>query len=284
MIPPVKPGGWGPEFVPSAPELAQLDQLVGDRGLDSFGGDFVTGTLSLFQDPLHAGTPPKITGTVSVTEHSVMGTGPAGSLVCAGTVPTYSAGRPRVVRYSPLELVRSYPAVSGSTLSAGCAPVIDRTTGGVSQSQSLEVNGSLLYPITKPMDGSTVTSLRVYYYVQSLPASAPSAFNLALLATQLSTGVTEFVGFANTAPSSASSWYDSGSVQSIFVTTTSASGGTAYLGSTGAFLWGAGSNTLALSSWVYWVEISMTGTVVGSNPIITGIELTYTVPDERFQQ
>ena len=118
MIPPVKPGGWGPEFVPSAPELAQLDQLVGDRGLDSFGGDFVTGTLSLFQDPLHAGTPPKITGTVSVTEHSVMGTGPAGSLACAGTVPTYSASRTRVVRYSPLTW-----SGSAATRCAGTCPV-----------------------------------------------------------------------------------------------------------------------------------------------------------------
>ena len=178
-IPPVKVGGWGPNFVPQPQELAQLDQELATKGLDAVGGDIVTGTLSVSGG---AG----IQTSLNITSAgAVAGSGPGGGNLTfsTGVGPTYSPARSRSVWISPLELCRSFPKVGVSgghnQLQGGNLPYIDSQSGGITQYPKgstvftagyiIAPNAQMVFPLTKPMNGfvngATLTQVDFCYYM-----------------------------------------------------------------------------------------------------------------------
>jgi hypothetical protein len=156
---------------PSAAELAQIDQRLAAQGLDiSPAGDTATGTLSLLHDPVRVGVTPKMTGSVSVAA-GTLGTGPGGgTLICTGSTPTYTVARTRRVRFSMLELARSFPNISGGVIHQGNTPVVDPASGGITQAPSNAPgfaafpDAQITLPISKPHHRATITSVALYFF------------------------------------------------------------------------------------------------------------------------
>jgi len=282
-IKPVRPGGYAQNMVPTAVELAQIDQRLSTYGIDTLpAGDTVTGILSLKQDPLNPGTHPKMTGTLSPTvAGAVAGTGPGGgSLICSGSVPTYTAARPRRVRISPLELMRSSP--TGSPITSGCAPVVDPQSGGVTQ--GLTTTLAYFFPITKPQDGATFLSFVAYYYVPNLPAATSGQMQIIAYRRNVLTGALDLLGENQVNKSgSPATWYANGAPQSIQVSTTV---GTIPIGN--VTFAPHGTDPIALATYSYIIGVGGTGWGVSGDlplPVITGVEINYAnVLDERLHQ
>jgi hypothetical protein len=272
----VKPGGWGPYFVPTAQELAAMDAELAANGLDaSAAGDTVSGTLSFAQDPLHSGVAPTLSGGATVANGGTMGTGAAGELLLRATVPTYSATRTRRVRFSPLELIPSFETFSGSSLTHGNACVIDPATGGVTQSGvdtgGIGVDAAMFWPLPKPHNGGRIISVIAYFYVPSQPLVKPSMNpSLSLVKVGSVTNTVTTIGTAFFGiPSSAALWYAGGAPQALALT-----------GLT---------ETVDLVNYVYRISIQDPAITAAGNqkpsPIWTGIEVNYdSIADERFTQ
>jgi hypothetical protein len=264
--------GYAQNMVPTAPAIAQVDAQLSEFGLDgSPSGDTVTGVLSLQQDPTRPSFHPSITGSFTVSAAgAVVGTGPAGSLVCAGTIPTYSATRTRRVRFSPLELTRSQRTLSGSTITAGNAPEIDSTTGGVTQSAYFTPGFSgfpgaqMSFPLTKPHNGATVTSIVFYYYWDTIvPVVSLNSGKASYVKVNVATGAVTTIG-SQTYPSSFSFQVP----QSVTISGLS--------------------DTMDMTTYVYRLaiqDLSVGGSSEQPNPIYTGLEVNYTsIADESFSQ
>jgi hypothetical protein len=271
-IKPVRPGGWGPNFISTPPEPAQIDQRLAAQGL-ALAGDTVTGTLSVVQDPLHPGTFPILTGSATVTAAgAVMGTGPnGGKLVCSGSVPTYSANRTRRVRFSPLEVTRSAPAFSGTDITAGYPAVIDPVSGGIMSAPGHTTQGfgflpdcQFGIPITKPHDGATLDSVTVYYFFTgSTSLIVYASGRLTVRKVNTTTGATTTFGPSASFPTALSP------ANTIL---------------SDATLTGI-NDVIDLTSYVYRVIVQLPAYSTSNNFIWTGVEVNYkTIIDERFTQ
>lgn len=283
--------GYAKWYSVQASEWAQIDSQLSAFAADRFGGCIVTGTWLLAQDPANPGIHPSITSGFAVSgvdpttgAPSVIGTGPAGTFLLNNKPAQYSAPRTRIVRFSPLEAMRLTTAISGGVIQRATPAVVDPATGGLAQAIKSLAADPVPFALAKPMDGATITSLRFYFYVPSVPASTTGSLLFGLYRIDVTTGAAGYVGYNQVNIPSPATWYANGQAQSLALTT---SAGTGPLGSTGFGLLGAGSNILNLSAYTYLLQWQ--GPATGSAPylpapIVTGIEITYSYSDERFTQ
>lgn len=269
-IPPVKPGGYGPLDVPRAAELAQIDERLAARGLDSLGADTVTGTLSLAQDPNHPIVHPTFSGggcSVSAAG-AIISTvpGSGGRLVLGDNdYPTYTATRSRSIYVSALEACRSSPAIATS----GNKLVVDQASGGVYAA----AYSDFVLPIAKPHDGATLFELFVYCFYTASPTIQASVTNLILVRWGVAVGYSgggSPVILGQYAPGALG--YNAG------LPITLAMGG----GFNGVTFT---NNVLDLQTYSYGIFVRFASPPTGANLVFTGYRINYTaIADERFTQ
>jgi hypothetical protein len=212
--------------------------MLATYGTDSVGTDSVSGYWSLAQDPYHS-TAPSFTVPIAITgAGSFIGTGPGGGTLILGnnTPPQYSVPRTRVVRYSMLEAMRSEVNISGS-IQNGNALVVDPTSGGVYQ--ALEANSSFIpIAICKPMDGATITDIKIWFFVPSQPATVPVGIAVTLKRFAATAAPNAFpVGENEVLFTTPQAWFNNGQPQSISISNSAvvvgasiSSGGGSYSG------------------------------------------------------
>jgi hypothetical protein len=267
MIPPVKPGGYGPLDVPRATELAQMDELVADRGLDSEGADSITGTIGLDQDPNNLTDHASVTLTGANANVAAAGATLGGSnlLLGDGDYPLYTAPRGRKVLIPCSEYGRSsYPSQHQQYAT-------DPASGGI-QSQYVAGSDSFTLPLVKPHDGAVFGLVKLYFFLPALPTTVfgLSQITLTLYKFQLAgseSGTQIGPGVALPTPASAAAYYNGGAPQAL------------------SFDYTFEDEVLDLSSWRYHFDISDDNAVYGFHPVYTALEVNYaSIADERFYQ
>jgi hypothetical protein len=215
--------GYGIGMVATAPMLAQVDEQLAANGLDAQGSDTIVGTLSLTQDPNNLGTTPKITQTPLVEVNSpgaIVETVPGGGILSVGAVPQFSANRLRTVRFSFLEVCRSYPTIPGGDLQYGNAPKI--YGGGIGIFGANTRGHSIwIFSIPKPHDGATINQIKAWFFLPSIPGALPNAmptYSIAQIAAP--TQAVTFLGVGSiSTPATVAAYYNGGKPQSISLVT-----------------------------------------------------------------
>ena len=77
------------------------------------------------------------------------------------------------MRFSMLEIARSFPNISGGYVQEGNTPVVDPVSGGITQAPTgtggfgTYPSAQIHLPIAKPHHGATITSVALYFYYGS---------------------------------------------------------------------------------------------------------------------
>jgi hypothetical protein len=269
--------GYAQNYTPQAVEFAQMDAELATFGLDATAADTITGTLSL----QNTGTStPNVTleGAAAVATGGgggIIGTvlGSRGRLVLgAGDVPTYSTPRVRTVRMSLLETAR----VDGLYYNTGVdnGVVVDSLSGGITVvagvgALNIGANNRFHIPISKPHNGATLTTVRVYFFLRAVPVTLPTLPFLLVWRESPAGVINAFSSGDRFTAASSVAYYNNGGVNVLTGT-------------------GFTNNVIDLSSYAYTIELLDDSNVVAvpnAKPIYTAIELDYTaIGDARWQQ
>lgn len=271
MIPPVKLGGWPFYAAPRAVEIAQLDQLLSQRGMDAVGDNAIVGEVSVEPDGAYAAAW-ALTGSALLTHSNIetesggrlrLGDNDHATLLAAGT---------RTVAVSMLEMFQGNARVStGVTQASGGTFVVDAASGGIRSSLLTNSGGVVTeFPLVRPQDGAVLDSLSIRYYLPALPTGVPSTMaNLSLFKIARSNGAkTLIAGASIPTPGSAFAYFAAGALQTLTVASVG--------------------ETVDLATYRYGIQFTETGTGAGPTgnvsmfPVYLQIEFGYTtIADER---
>lgn len=271
-IPPVKPGGYGIGDVPKATELAQIDERISQRGLDSVGDDTLSGTLSIQQDPLQLGVvaPTLTMGTGSSIKISAgqLETKNGGRLYLGATGlgandwPGLSPAHTRTIRVSALEACRSAPHITLGVVDAGNALGVYGNGIGI-YTLVHDSGGTIHFSIPKPNDTAVLSTIRVWFFCPVLP-TAVSDFSI-IFGKRAVSGSVVPTSIASNATSFAdvNAQYNNGLPQSISLAVT---------------------ETIDLPGHTYFLQL-IEDMTIGNQLVYTAIEYVYsTVSYENFTQ